>query len=397
MATPAVCVATGCCVMTQRNCELVAVAVTESGVTPALPMLSVCVPTAGPRVHVADARPPASVFTVAGATLPPPLATVNVMGTFTFALPLASVSATVMGDSAVLAAAVCVPPVTSTMFVAGPVTMLNAGLDTPARPVALAVITYPVPGWPMVTFVKLATPPTAAAVVVPPSVAPAAPPASESDTVPVKLVTGSPSASRARATNVVARPAERLAFAAGVVVNTSFVATVACAVALKVTGDPASDPEVAATVCAPTVLPSVHDVCASPLASVVAEAGDTEPPPVETAKATFTPATGRPSVAETFTTSGWASFGAVGLPMIPVCPPPDTAAMVDGTGCTLSVTVSALAVIEEATISTGPRTVRAFPLPCVGARIVARVGSSEVQKIGVSGTGAPAASTATAV
>jgi hypothetical protein len=47
---------------------------------------------------------------------------------------------------------------------------------------------------------------------------------------------------------------------AGCVVTTRRVAAACLAVAVKTTGDPASVPEVAETLCAPTVGPSVHIV-----------------------------------------------------------------------------------------------------------------------------------------
>src|SRR5258708_37596938 len=112
------------------------------------------------------------------------------------------------------------------------------------------------------------------------------------------------------ATRLIGAPEATDALAAGDVTMKSCVGTMGCAVAANVTGEPEREPDVAVTVCAPSVDPSVQVVCASPAASVAAEAGLTEPPPVATANVTDTPDTGKPSDAVTFTTSGCASGGA---------------------------------------------------------------------------------------
>ena len=64
--------------------------------------------------------------------------------------------------------------------------------------------------------------------------------------------------------------------------------------AVKVTGDPVSDPLVAVNVFVPAVVPNVQLVTvAIPLALVVtAVVGLTVPPPLATAKVTLTPLTG---------------------------------------------------------------------------------------------------------
>jgi hypothetical protein len=72
-------------------------------------------------------------------------------------------------------------------------------------------------------------------------------------------------------------------------------------VAEKLTGDPTRAATVAVAVFAPTVLPILKAVPASPDASVVALVGDTEPPPAVAAKVTATPETGLPNESVTFT------------------------------------------------------------------------------------------------
>src|SRR5260221_4162895 len=161
--------------------------------------------------------------------------------------------------------------------------MLNAAVLTPVRPVADAVSTYPLPGLAMLTPLNEATPLSACTVVVPCSVPPAALPVSASVIGPVKPTTGSPSTSTAVTVTPMPAPDVMFAFAAGPLLSTSLVATGAVPVAANVTGEPESVPDVAVTVCAPTCPPRGHDVCALPLASVLAAGGATEPLPAAAA------------------------------------------------------------------------------------------------------------------
>ena len=82
----------------------------------------------------------------------------------------------------------------------------------------------------------------------------------------------------------------------------------ATAVAVKVTGEPVSEPEVALKVFAPVVVPNVHEpTVAIPLASVVAVVPVAEPPPDATANVTLTPDTGLPPASVTTTDGGVAT------------------------------------------------------------------------------------------
>jgi hypothetical protein len=92
----------------------------------------------------------------------------------------------------------------------------------------------------------------------------------------------------------------------------------------------------AVMLCVPTNPPSVHVVCAMPLALVVALVGLTDPPPAAGLKSTTAPATGTPSDATAFTTIESASA----LVIAPVCPPPETSCIPDAPSATFTVTVS---------------------------------------------------------
>ncbi|HEU4629091.1 MAG TPA: hypothetical protein VFS08_05075 [Gemmatimonadaceae bacterium] len=88
----------------------------------------------------------------------------------------------------------------------------------------------------------------------------------------------------------------------GSVTTTIPVAVPAVAIAENVIGG--RSPTLAVTVCAPDCVPRVKVVRAWPSLFVTALAGETVPPPVATAKATFTPPTGWPAPFRTSTTSG---------------------------------------------------------------------------------------------
>src|SRR2546427_4303821 len=86
--------------------------------------------------------------------------------------------------------------------------MLNAVLVAPAGPVALAASVYPVPTLSILTFANVATPLTAATLVVPASVPPPGLAAIASATLPLNGVAVLPSAARAgtRTPGVIAAP-----------------------------------------------------------------------------------------------------------------------------------------------------------------------------------------------
>src|SRR2546430_16721868 len=75
---------------------------------------------------------------------------------------------------------------------AAPGVMLNAVLVAPAGPVALAASVYPVPTLSILTFANVATPLTAATLVVPASVPPPGLAAIASATLPLNGVAGLP-------------------------------------------------------------------------------------------------------------------------------------------------------------------------------------------------------------
>ena len=138
IAAPATRDAVGCCVMTHVCTALNAVAVTVSDGTPALAIPSVWGPTMEPSVHVATARPAASVTAEAGVTVPPPVATVKFTATPAFALPFTSVTSAAIGASTERAAMVWPPPPSNTRLAAAPGTMLNVGVVTGVRLPAVA-------------------------------------------------------------------------------------------------------------------------------------------------------------------------------------------------------------------------------------------------------------------
>src|SRR5207245_7473809 len=118
-------------------------------------------------------------------------------------------------------------------------------------------------------------------------------------------LTGLPLASWSCTTGCCASGTPLRAVLEGGVVTTTFVAAPAVPVAVKVTGLPASVPDVAVSVFVPAVGPRVQDVAAAmPSAPVVAVGGVTVPLPGWTAKFTVTPATGLPLASFTITEGG---------------------------------------------------------------------------------------------
>src|SRR5512134_2809170 len=131
----------------------------------------------------------------------------------------------------------------------------------------------------MLRLEKEATPATAATVAVPESAPPPGFVPIATVTLPVKPVVGLPSRSRAvtRTAGVIGDPATVLV---GCVVNASRVVLPGFAVAVKLTGDPASPATVAVAVWAPGVLPSARVAWAWPVAPVTEEGVIVPPPPV---------------------------------------------------------------------------------------------------------------------
>ena len=144
---------------------------------------------------------------------------------------------------------------------------------------------------------NVATPATAATLVVPDNV----PLPAVTLTVLVALVTVLLFASAIRTTGCV-DSAEPDAPATGDVDTNTFVAVPGLPVAVNVTGEPDSDPDVVVRVFAPAVVPSVHEVtAATPDAFVVADPPTTDPPPMATANVTDTLGTALPAASVTNT------------------------------------------------------------------------------------------------
>ena len=274
--------------------------------------------------------------------------------------------------------------------------MLKAFVEAGVREPDVACSTYPVPGFAMLMAGNEAVPPDAATVVVPASEPPAGLALSATVMLPVKPSAASPSTSCAATTSGVGVPEGMSAPAAGPLVRTSFVAGLPAPVAVNVTGEPVSPATVAVAVCTAPAMPRLHDVCASPAASVTMVVGLTEPP-FAAANVTDTPPTPRPSAAVTRTAMGWASVCVVGLPMIPDWLLPDATPTAVATGMTFSETVSDAPLINCAMIRAVPRATFAVPAPEVRTGRVASVGSGVTQATGAVGTGAPVESEATAV
>ena len=242
-----------------------------------------------------------------------------------------------------------------------------------------------------VSVENVATPATAFTVVVPPSVAPPGLAPNVTLTGPVKAVVVMLWASlTVRTIGASVAPA---VVDAGCVVSTTRIGMAAVPVAPNVTGEPLRPAALAVTVCAPTIEPSVHAVCATPLASVTALAVATDPPPEATAKLTFTPPTPTPSLALTFATSGCGSS----VPTVALWASPDCAAIAAARSSTSTFTASVGPVSSCATMRAVPRELSAAPAPALGEVIVARAGSSDAQMMGVPGMVVPPASVATAV
>ena len=104
------------------------------------------------------------------------------------------------------------------------------------------------------------------------------------------------------------------------VLSTNWEAAPTLPVAVKVTGEPASDPEEAVNELLPAAVPRVHEVSAAmPEESVVtADAGSREPPPEATVKVTETPETAFPPESVTRTDGAEATaLPAVALWLLP--------------------------------------------------------------------------------
>src|SRR5947199_607656 len=158
--------------------------------------LNVATPATADTVVVPERVPPPGLCSIATVTLP-----VNVSTAF----PSASRATTGTGGAMVAPAvghgAVGSPGIrcgVKVTWVGAPALMVKKELVAPARPVAVADRLYALPLWAMLRSAKVATPATAATVVVPERVAPLVPvPAAiVSVTSPAKLVPGRPAGER---------------------------------------------------------------------------------------------------------------------------------------------------------------------------------------------------------
>src|SRR4029077_12565385 len=143
-------------------------------------------PATAAAVAVPDNVPPPGLVPIATVTFPVKLDAV---------LPWASWAVTCTAGVITEPAVAVVGCTEKTRCEAAPGVMLNAVLVAPVGPVALAASVYPVPTLSILTFVNVATPLTAATLVVPASVPPPGLAAIASATLPLNSVAGFPCAS----------------------------------------------------------------------------------------------------------------------------------------------------------------------------------------------------------
>src|SRR5437588_582262 len=283
----------------------------------------VCVPKSIPSVRNVCACPFASVVDVAGSTDPPPDAAAHVTVTPATGFPFASLTSTMCGVCRRVAT--CPVRLSPELFA-----IVAAG---PAVPVAVKVTGLPVSDPELA--VKLFEPAVALSVQLPTVATPLAlvvwlapvivPFPGATANVTATCATGFPFASftitdggEPTAVPTVAVWLVRL-FAAIVA------AAPAVPVAVKLTGLPESDPDIAVSVFCPAVGPRVQlPTVAIPLASLVWAAPVTLPLPEPAAKVTDTPDTGLVNASVTITDGG---VGTV-VPAGAVCPLPPWGAMV---------------------------------------------------------------------
>src|SRR3989442_12059489 len=157
--------------------------------------LKVATPATAATVVVPERDPPRGLCSIATVTLPE-----NVSTAFPSASRATTGTAGVMVAPAVGHGALGSPGIrcgVKVTRVGAPALMVKKALVAPARPVAVADRLYALPLWAMLKSAKVATPATAATVVVPESVAPLVPVPAVivSVTSPVKPVPAAPDAS----------------------------------------------------------------------------------------------------------------------------------------------------------------------------------------------------------
>ena len=145
----------------------------------------------------------------------------------------------------------------------------------------------------------------------------------------------------------------------GPTTNTNCAGFAKLAVAANMTG--VSAPLVAVTSWAPTVVPSVHMVCASPAASVGTVASLTLPPPPVTAKSTFTPGTGFPNESVTLATMGNGKTAAA----VSACASPlSTMSIAGAPGLAVALNVTGVSAPLDAVTSCAPAVVPSVHMVC---------------------------------
>ena len=365
---------------------------TITGSSAGLSLLTVarCAPLALPRVHVAAARPVESVAAVAGVRLPPESAEkLRLMPATPFSYA-SRTRATIGCDNVLPGAPLCPAPDSTINVAAAPDSTVTTVLVAPASPVALRANVC-APRRVSTSESKVTMPATAATRVRPASTAPLGPVAMAIVTLSTNSVATAPNVLRTSATTG-ASVLPAVTVAAGCCVIAIEAGPVASEVAVMASaGTPAA---VAVRVCVPTSVPSVQSTLAVPSESLTTESVEATPLLAAAAKATVTPAIGRPSVPLTRTRIESVSGALTGAD----CPPPASSVSEPARGAIISITVSAPPPAASATrMRAGPRLGSDMPLPVCIAVMVARSVSSEVQMTGASVISESAVSRAIAV
>ncbi len=252
----------------------------------------VLAPAVVPKVQLPTvAMPLALVAAEALVSEPPPLATAKVTFTPDTGLLLASLTMTLGAvATAVPATAVCALPAFRAICLAAPALPVALKVTgEPLRPVLVAVRVLAPAVVPKVQLPTVAMP---LALVVAEALVSEPPPLATAK-VTFTPDTGLLLASLTMTLGAVATAVPATAVCALPAFRAICLAAPALPVALKVTGEPLRPVLVAVRVLAPAVVPKVQlPTVAMPLALVAAEALVSEPPPLATAKVTFTPDTG---------------------------------------------------------------------------------------------------------
>jgi hypothetical protein len=288
---------------------------------------TVWLPAKRPRVHWIVATPSVPVWDVGADSVPPPVTTDQL--TVTPDTPFPYVSETrLLGEtgSAVAAGAVWLSPLEMTSWVAGPGVAVAVKLS--GDPLAPASEAWAV--WLPAVVPSVQVTEDCAWSFVGTDCADTAPLPGTATQATATPVIPFPYWSRTATTSGCPTLWATWAVWALPETATSCDAAAGMAVAVNVTGDPASPLTLAVAVLlfVPAVVPIVQVTDACPLASVVDVVADRVPPPAVVTHETATPGTPAPAEVVTRATSGWASA----WPTVPVWALPDAKAIADGTG-----------------------------------------------------------------